>query len=322
MLAMLIIACNKSEQLVGTVGTPINIGLNTLWSDHNLGATDDTDAGVLSSFNTKGRKNKYIDPAKNMWHGNWKVPTKEQAAELIDKCKWEYQHGKNPGFKVTGPNGKSIFFRTKSDREPMDYWISDKAYHNSSLALFLYFTETYADTSFSEMVNRKFIRPVMDNNSHTQSITNTMSGDKSLSGNVTKNIINNGDVLELDTARTIDFNLCNVNNLTFIKCSGINISEGSLCMTDTTSQVCMKIHGLLAFTIDVETNDNNAYLYIRYNKGKDYITKKMYIRADNEQTTDVMYANKNDTTTIAISSASKLIKIKRINMFHSIKINM
>lgn len=47
-----------------------------------------------------------FDPATANWGNNWCMPTKAQIEELINKCKWEYTEN---GYKVTGPNGNSIF---------------------------------------------------------------------------------------------------------------------------------------------------------------------------------------------------------------------
>lgn len=40
--------------------------------------------------------------------GDSRLPTRAEADELINKCKWEYNDRKK-GYKVTGPNGNSIF---------------------------------------------------------------------------------------------------------------------------------------------------------------------------------------------------------------------
>ena len=42
--------------------------------------------------------------------GNWRMPTSDEITELNDKCtgQWTTLNGVN-GYKVTGPNGNSIF---------------------------------------------------------------------------------------------------------------------------------------------------------------------------------------------------------------------
>ena len=51
------------------------------------------------------------DAAAALWGKDWRLPTKEEFQELIDKCKWEWTRENYSywGYKVTGPNGNSIF---------------------------------------------------------------------------------------------------------------------------------------------------------------------------------------------------------------------
>ncbi|MBQ5896540.1 MAG: hypothetical protein IIW75_08275 [Bacteroidaceae bacterium] len=50
------------------------------------------------------------DVAHVKWGGTWRIPTQDEQKELLDKCIWEWTelNGVN-GYKVTGPNGNSIF---------------------------------------------------------------------------------------------------------------------------------------------------------------------------------------------------------------------
>ena len=50
------------------------------------------------------------DVAHVKWGGDWRMPTTEEQQELIYNCSWEWTalNGVN-GYKVTGPNGNSIF---------------------------------------------------------------------------------------------------------------------------------------------------------------------------------------------------------------------
>lgn len=51
------------------------------------------------------------DAATVLWGEDWRMPTKEEFQELIDKCEWEWtkEAGSYWGYRVTGPNGNSIF---------------------------------------------------------------------------------------------------------------------------------------------------------------------------------------------------------------------
>ena len=50
------------------------------------------------------------DAAAASWGDGWRLPSSDELKELADECTWvwmtENGHG---GFKVTGPNGVSIF---------------------------------------------------------------------------------------------------------------------------------------------------------------------------------------------------------------------
>lgn len=77
----------------------------------------------------------------------YNVPSKEDFEELINLCKWEWKTiGRTIGYKVTGPNGKSIFLSPagycsgtslNSARSFGFYWST--RYRSSSLAYCLYF---------------------------------------------------------------------------------------------------------------------------------------------------------------------------------------
>ena len=54
------------------------------------------------------------DAASVLWGPEWRMPTKQEFQELMDKCTWEWTKLKDDdwGFKVTGTNGNSIFLPT------------------------------------------------------------------------------------------------------------------------------------------------------------------------------------------------------------------
>ena len=108
----------------------VDLGLSVLWATSNVGASSPSDYGdyyawgetkTKSSY-TKGNSKTYnvvmpdisgepkYDAATANWGEGWRMPTKEELEELVDKCDWEWtsQSGRN-GYKVTGPNGNSIF---------------------------------------------------------------------------------------------------------------------------------------------------------------------------------------------------------------------
>ena len=78
------------------------------------------------------------DAATVNWGGAWRMPTKAEQDELRTKCKWDWttQNGVN-GYKVTGPNGNSIFLPAAGymDEEgTLNYARSIGNYWSSSLS--------------------------------------------------------------------------------------------------------------------------------------------------------------------------------------------
>ena len=101
--------------------------------------------------------NVMYDVACAKWGGSWRLPTKEEYKELIQKCKWQWttQNGKK-GYKVTGPNGNSIFlpaagcyngrFGLISVGQWGYYWSSTPYNHNNG-------TEAYSLTIATNSLN-------------------------------------------------------------------------------------------------------------------------------------------------------------------------
>lgn len=101
----------------------VDLGLSVKWAKYNLGAFWESDFGTLLSWADNGEgsclfNDKIIDisgdskhdPARNTMGIKWRLPRKEEFLELADKCTWtlEKQYD-NYGYRVTGPNGNSIF---------------------------------------------------------------------------------------------------------------------------------------------------------------------------------------------------------------------
>ena len=136
--------------------TAVDLGLpsGTLWADRNIGANSPEGYGDYfawgetrpkSVYNestykySNGRSssltkyctnsnygtidNKTIleasdDAATVNWGSNWRMPTHEEQVELNDKCKWTWTTRNGvKGYKVTGPNGNSIFLPAAGFRE-------------------------------------------------------------------------------------------------------------------------------------------------------------------------------------------------------------
>ena len=108
----------------------VDLGLSVRWATCNVGASNPSDYGNYYAWGETKTKSSYTadnsrtyevsmsdisgniryDAATANWGGGWRMPTKEEFEELLDKCNWQWssQGGRN-GYKVTGPNGNSIF---------------------------------------------------------------------------------------------------------------------------------------------------------------------------------------------------------------------
>ena len=74
------------------------------------------------------------DVAHVKWGGDWRMPTAEEQEELIKNCTWEWTalNGVN-GYRVTGPNGNSIFLPVAGGRDGTDVRLRDhRGYYWSS----------------------------------------------------------------------------------------------------------------------------------------------------------------------------------------------
>jgi len=96
----------------------IDLGLSVKWANMNLGATKVTDEGNTYELESTGKdiyQTKY-DVAIKVWGQPWRMPTKEEAQELIDKCTWKFTSMSGvEGYQVTGPNKNSIFIPCTDD---------------------------------------------------------------------------------------------------------------------------------------------------------------------------------------------------------------
>lgn len=134
----------------------VDIGLSVKWATCNVGAKTPGELGQYFAWGDTQTKESFAednytigeradlaelkdtqyDTATAIWGNGWRMPTAEEMDELCKKCKWMWakQNG-NFGFKVTGPNGNSIFLPCShtqmagNERDEYDeghYWSSTK----------------------------------------------------------------------------------------------------------------------------------------------------------------------------------------------------
>lgn len=131
----------ETQQIEDYARTSVDLGLSIKWAACNVGAhkpyeygkyyawgetknkheyttnncrwfaDNDSDLKLYGIINSKGMLTSEADAACVNWGAKWRIPTKAEFKELIEKCQWESSTQNNiSGCKVTGPNGKSIFF--------------------------------------------------------------------------------------------------------------------------------------------------------------------------------------------------------------------
>ena len=116
--------------------------------------------------------NSQLDAARANWGGSWRMPTKYECQELIDKCKWEWVAvNRVNGYKVTGPNGNKIFLPATGYRLwSLRYLAGSNGYYWSSApnggdgnnAYYLYFDcDDHCMRSNLRYVGRS-VRPVLE----------------------------------------------------------------------------------------------------------------------------------------------------------------
>ena len=102
---------------------------------------------------SEGNITSQYDTARAKWGGKWRMPTKAELQELLDKCTWSLmsQNGVE-GYKVTGPNGNSIFLPAAGYRDGSSLslagifglsWSSTPNESGSYSAYSLYFNSDY-----------------------------------------------------------------------------------------------------------------------------------------------------------------------------------
>ena len=170
----------------------VDLGLSVKWATCNVGASSPEEYGNYYAWGETGTKSSYTednsktygksmgdikgdsryDAARANWGGSWRLPTKVELEELKKKCTWKWttQNGKN-GYKVTGPNGNSIFLPAAGYRYGSslgsagsggDSWSSTPDGSNADNAYGLYF---YGGTHYMSSSGRSYgqsVRPVTE----------------------------------------------------------------------------------------------------------------------------------------------------------------
>lgn len=186
----------------------VDLGLSVKWATCNVGATSPEELGGYYAWGETDEKDEYLwstykwcngsydsqtkyctnsyhgtvdnktvldpedDVAHVKWGGSWRMPTKAEQDELRNNCTWTWttQNGVN-GYKVTGPNGNSIFLPAAGCRDGTNlkysgsngyYWSSSLGEGGNYVAYSLYFNSGYYDWNNYYRYYGLSVRPVSE----------------------------------------------------------------------------------------------------------------------------------------------------------------
>ena len=182
---------------------PVDLGLSVDWASRNLGASAPEQYGAYYSWGETATKSVFSwntyrygnsdaltkynksdgnrtlapenDAASAAWGGTWRMPTKAECAELLDKCTWTWSNrsGVN-GYIVTGPSGNTIFLPASGQREGSEasdvgswgcYWSATLNHRSILVAESLSFDQGLSSVEVASRIVGQAIRPVCTKNS-------------------------------------------------------------------------------------------------------------------------------------------------------------
>ena len=171
----------------------VDLGLSVKWATCNVGASSPSDYGNYYAWGDIGTTSEYteencktcrknigdisrnpnFDAARANWRNTWRMPTKAEFEELINKCTWEWvTYEGHKGYRITSKtNGKSIFLPAAGWYEGSSllnvgesggYWSSTPDENNAYSAYRLYFYSLDYGTSWYSRIFGHSIRPVSE----------------------------------------------------------------------------------------------------------------------------------------------------------------
>ncbi len=172
----------------------VDLGLSVKWATCNVGASKPEDYGDYYAWGETSTKTEYTednsktcgssmgdisgnssyDAARANWGGTWRLPTKAELEELENKCTWTWTtHNGVKGYKVTGPNGNSIFLPAAGFRHSSlilagssgHYWSSTPDKSSVYKACILIFNREgpfVSDYSTYDRDDGRSVRPVLE----------------------------------------------------------------------------------------------------------------------------------------------------------------
>lgn len=171
----------------------VDLGLSVKWATCNVGALLPEDYGDYFAWGETTTKSTYTkdncktyyykldniacnvsyDAAHANWGGSWRMPTKAEMQELMDKCTWTWtSQGGHNGYKVTSKtNGNSIFLPAAGcchgtslyyTGEIGSLWSSTPDEFGMPIAYGIYFFNSGRSIDWYDRFSGRSIRPVSD----------------------------------------------------------------------------------------------------------------------------------------------------------------
>jgi hypothetical protein len=154
-----------------TAGELVDLGLSVKWASCNVGATspeqpgktcawsDPAWNGIPQNFVDVNISGSPYDMARAKWGGSWRLPMYSEMKALIDSCEWTWMTFKGAtGYKVTGPNGNSIFLPAPSGNN--NYWSGTRTSASNPYIYNLKINKSSHEFSIDMFNNQFAVRPV------------------------------------------------------------------------------------------------------------------------------------------------------------------
>ena len=183
---------NESNKINGYEYVDLGLPSGLKWATCNVGASSPEEYGDYYAWGEIETKSEYTndnsktygksmsdisrnamcDVACAKWGGSWRLPTKKELEELESKCKWKWTtiNGKK-GYKVTGPNGNSIFLPAAGFRDGSWFFgTGNTSYYCSSTpdesydgySYYLNFNSSVHDVYSNHRDRGRSVRPVSE----------------------------------------------------------------------------------------------------------------------------------------------------------------
>ena len=175
----------------------VDLGLSVCWAGWNVGASSPEGYGNYYAWGETTTKSDYsrssyqyqyhngiyenigsnisgtqYDVARAQWGGSWRMPKNADFKELKDRCTWTWTTYKGVnGYKITGPNGNSIFLPAAGSRYGTEldfrgyyghYWSGSLGESNQSYAYYLSFVSGDRNVYDYYREDGRTVRPVCD----------------------------------------------------------------------------------------------------------------------------------------------------------------